>query len=155
MSIQTVQTVLASSRHLLFLDAIGALVTCLITGWLFASDWVPTGLPSEILWVLAAIAGVLFLTSLTSFLFAAKPSNILRYTAIANAAYGVATLAICAMKMKMLTRWGITYFPLEAALLMLLASWEWRVSRMSNVASSEMGRHSEAIAHSSHIEKKD
>lgn len=126
-----------SSRRLLFLDAIGALVTCLITGGLFASNWVPTGLPSELLGVLAAIAGVLFLTSLTSFLFAAKPSNILRYIALANAAYCVATLAICALKIKTLTRWGITYFSLEAALLLLLASWEWRVSRMSNAASSD------------------
>lgn len=145
MRIQPVQTVLASSRHLLFLDATGALVTCLITGCLFASDWVPTGLPAGILRFLAAIAGVLFLTSLTSFLFAAKPANILRYIAIANAAYCVATLAICAMKMKLLTRWGITYFSLEAALLILLASWEWKVSRMSNAASSEIGRQSEAI----------
>lgn len=122
----------ASSRHLLLLDAIGALVTCMITGGLFASGYVQTGLSVEMLRLLAALAGLLFLTSLTSFLFAAKPSNMLRYVALANVAYCVTTLALCALQIKTLTRWGIIYFPLEAVLVILLAAWEWRVAKDGN-----------------------
>lgn len=129
MRILFAQAAKVSPRNLLCLDAVGALVTCLLIGVVLASNRVATGLPTEILWLLAALAGILFVTSLTSSLFAARPAKMLKYIAIANLSYCVLTLTICVIKLRQLTIWGLIYFSLEAAVIILLASWEWRVAK--------------------------
>lgn len=123
--------VLYAPRHLLLVDAIGALMTFCVTAFLLAPGWIPTGLPANALITLAFAAAVLFAFSWLGHLFANSPGAHLRGIAVLNAMYCMATIGLCIAHFSKLTIWGCLYFPAEVMLVLVLAWWEWSVSLKS------------------------
>jgi predicted neutral ceramidase superfamily lipid hydrolase len=115
-------------RRLLLLDAMGALVTFVMTEFLLASGLVPTGLPAATLHVLAYVAAGLFCVALAAHRFAPDPRRALGVMAIANLVYCSVTVMACVLHSTSLTLWGLIYFPAELVLVALLVFREWELS---------------------------
>jgi cytochrome c oxidase subunit IV len=121
---------LNSPRHLLLLDALGAFATSATTFFL-AFEVVSTGLPSSFLFVLASIAAMFFLFSLSGYLSNTRLPQRLQLIAAANLIYCLATIVLCLIYWKSLTLVGSIYFPLEVVVV-AIAVWEWNVARSGN-----------------------
>jgi hypothetical protein len=119
---------LSNPRRLLFIDAVGAMVTASITALVLAAERVPTGLPPNLLYVLAGVAALFAAISMSGVLFSPRPQHFLRLIAIANLSYCGATVIICAIHFGSLTIWGGIYFPIEVVIVVALATWEWKVA---------------------------
>lgn len=123
-----VREILESPKRLLFVDVFGALVTFIVTAFLFATERIPTGLPVNILCLMACAVGGFFLTGLIGLLFVTDPRNLLRWMATLNLTYCLATSVLCVVFSSALTKWGLAYFPAEIVVVAILAFWELRVS---------------------------
>ena len=113
---------------LLRIDAAGALVTCLMTGAVFATDRGPTGLPVAILVGMAVAAAVLCLLGLTGLTRPARQNGTLRLLAVLNALFCIVSALIWMRWWGQLTMWGVLYFPLEVMVVLALAVIEWRAT---------------------------
>jgi hypothetical protein len=103
------------SRQLFLLDGMGALLTASLLVGLLGNFEGFFGVPRQQLYVLAAIAGIFALYSLTCYLV--SPANwrlFLKMIAYANLAYCVFTLVIVFFFSENVTAWGMAYFVGEA-----------------------------------------
>lgn len=117
-------------RQLFLIDGIGAIVTALLLSQVLAR-WQPLfGMPREILYVLAAIAGGFAVYSLLCHLrLTDRWKPYLRAIAIANTLYCLVTLGLVVYLRASLTWLGIAYFIGEIAVVMTLVSVEMRTAK--------------------------
>ena len=115
------------SRQLFLLDGIGALLTASLLVGLLGNFEGFFGVPTQQLYVLAAIAGIFALYSLTCYVV--SPANwrlFLKMIAFANIAYCGFTLVIVFFFSENVTAWGMAYFVGEAMIVGGLVFWELR-----------------------------
>jgi hypothetical protein len=116
-------------RQLFLLDALGALLSAAMLAGIVARWETVFGLPSRVPYTLATVAVCFAAYSFACWLRVRdgwRPW--LKGIALANAAYGVVTLAILARHWPQLTRVGVAYFVLELAILVALIRWELRTA---------------------------
>ena len=122
------KSLLQDPQSLLLVDALGALVTFLMTAFVLAPRWIPTGIPQSALVILAIAAGMLFLTSGTGRALSTEPRFFLFIVAVLNTAYYMATFGLCIVYYSSLTVWGWIYFPVEILVVLWLAAIELRAA---------------------------
>lgn len=110
-------------------DIAGALVTSAITGALFATDVLPTGMPVSVLLALSAAAAGLGAFGSFRLATAGDPASTLRALAGLNTAYCAAAGASWWLHFDRLTTWGRLYFPAEIVVVLALALVELRASQ--------------------------
>jgi hypothetical protein len=126
-----VQKLVREPWNILLLDLFGALVTSLATALLLASERVPTGVPSWILYAMAAIALGFACFDAVGLFLVSDPRIPLAVIAILNLIYCVASILICCVHASELTLIGTIYFSFEVVVVAALACWEWNVFRGS------------------------
>lgn len=112
-------------RTVILLDAAGAGVSILLLGLILPAFETVFGMPNRILYLLACLAGVLFLFSIVGFLFAAgrwKPFLVI--VAVGNNLYCILTVAAIIWFRGNLTNIGMIYFLAEIAIILSIASLE-------------------------------
>ena len=115
-------------KSLLWIDAIGALVTSLTTGLVLATGIIPTGLPAWILFFLSGAALGLAGSDALGLWGIVDCRVALRMVACFNLLYCLAVMIICFAYDHTITPWGVIYFSIESVIVVSLALWEWRVS---------------------------
>ncbi len=114
-------------RTLFLIDGLGAMLTASLLVGLLGNFEGFFGVPRQQLYVLAAIAGIFALYSLTCYVV--SPANwklFLKMIAFANLAYCVFTLVIVFFFSENATAWGMAYFVGEAMVVGGLVFWELR-----------------------------
>jgi hypothetical protein len=120
-----------SVKKLLLVDGIGAILTCLLLSQLLARMEPLFGMPPDVLYILAGIAGIFAIYSLGGWLFLKNNGRTyLRIIAIANSLYCLTTLILVIYFFPVLTWLGIAYFLGEIALVLFLVRWELLVSQV-------------------------
>ncbi|MEL7160465.1 MAG: hypothetical protein AAFN92_06890, partial [Bacteroidota bacterium] len=111
----------------------GAAVTALSLSLLLPALRPWFSLSEQLLYPLAAIAGLFCLYSFSRYFY--FPNNwrpYLRAIAVANLTYCAVTLFILVTRWDLLTGWDLAYFAGEIVLVVALALWEWRVALRKN-----------------------
>lgn len=121
------------AHNLLRLDAAGAFLTCVITGAVFATGLLPTGIPAMVLAGLALGALGLCVFGLTGLARPGRAVGTLRRLALLNATFCGVSAVVWGWHFAQLTVWGLLYFPLEIAVVLALSCVEWRVSGRATV----------------------
>ncbi len=116
-------------RHLLILDFVGAIATFLVTMFVLASEWLPTGLPSWLLRSMALVAASFACLDFVMYFFKDKVHLALATIAILNVAYCIASICICFLHYSSVTLLGWIYFAIEVPVVLGIAYWEWSVSK--------------------------
>lgn len=115
-------------RQLFRLDALGALLTALLLGVVLPAFQPLFGMPVNVLHVLAGIAVVFFLYSLSChFRAGEKWRPLLRAIALANLAYCFLTMGLVVYWWEQLTVLGVLYFVGEAGIVLGLAGVELKM----------------------------
>lgn len=117
-------------RRLFLLDAIGAVFSAVLLGVVLAQWHSMVGIPPAVLYVLAVMAALFSIYSFTCFLLNAS-ALFLRIIAIVNILYCCLTLGLILFQHQTITALGVAYFLGEIAIVLWLASWEWRLARQS------------------------
>ncbi|WP_436516934.1 hypothetical protein [Ekhidna sp. To15] len=116
-----------SQKHLFLIDGMGALVSAFFLGFILIRFQSLVGMPVEVLYPLAALALIFAIYSLSCYLLA--PTNLhpfLKFIAIVNSFYCLATLGLVIWHYQLLTFLGFCYFFLEIVIIALLVSLELR-----------------------------
>ncbi len=114
---------------MLLLDGLGALLTLLFLIGILVPFEAYFGMPKNVLYSLAIVAGLFAIYSLGSYFFLKKNwSPFLRGIAVANLLYCVATLGLVVYHFEKLTVLGVGYFLLEMVIIVVLVVVELRVS---------------------------
>lgn len=117
----------STPRNLLLIDGIGALVSALFLGGILVKWNLLIGMPIDVLYILAAIAGIFAVYSLSCHFFVkAHWAFYLRMIMIANSLYCVLTLLLVGYYFQELTALGVGYFGLEMLIIVGLVGIEWR-----------------------------
>ena len=118
----------SNPKNLLLLDGIGAAVTSLVTG-LILTTLVETGLPTQGLYALAAIAALFACFDLYAY-FAAKDAWWpLATIGVLNLIYCVIAVILCIVFASSVTMIAKVYFATEMMIVVPLALWEIAVAR--------------------------
>jgi hypothetical protein len=121
-------------QRIFLLDGIGAFLTAAMLMGVLAPFEAVFGMPREVLFVLAAIAGVFAMYSLSCYRFAGQHWRpLLKVISIANLLYCCLTLALVVLLYSQLTLWGVGYFLLEIAVVLGVVVLEWRVLQAGSV----------------------
>ncbi|MCZ8062508.1 hypothetical protein [Silanimonas sp.] len=115
-------------RRLLAIDAAGAALTAAITLGLLASGVVQSGVPSVVWWVLGGVAVGMAAVGALALWRQSPPVPRLRKLAFANLAYALASLIAVWAFRDTVTFIAAAYVMVEALVLVILASVEWRES---------------------------
>ncbi|GAB3727714.1 hypothetical protein GCM10028794_00550 [Silanimonas algicola] len=115
-------------RRLLMMDAAGAALTAAITLGFLASAVVQSGVPSIAWWILGGVATGLAVLGAAALWRQWPPAPQLRRLAAANLAYALASLLLVATFHDTVTIVAVAYVMVEALVLVILASVEWRES---------------------------
>lgn len=115
-------------RRLLAIDAAGAALTAAITLGFLASGVVQSGVPSIAWWVLGGVAMGLAVLGAMALWRRWPPAPQLRRLAAANLAYALASLLLVGTFRDTVTIIAVAYVVVEAWVLVILASVEWRES---------------------------
>jgi hypothetical protein len=117
-------------KRLFLIDGIGAVVTASLLAFLLVPYESTFGMPSRVLYVLAAIAAGFAVYSFACYL--KQPSNwppFLRIIAIANLSYCVLTLILLFVYRSQITIIGVAYFAGEILIVSALALYELITAR--------------------------
>lgn len=114
---------------LFLIDAIGAVVSTVMLGVVLVQLQEYIGMPENVLYALAAIAGVFAIYSLTCYreLIPVRALH-LRMIAVGNLSYAALSAVLVAWFLPQLTLLGMLYFVGEIIIIAALAMWEWRVA---------------------------
>lgn len=132
-----------NARQLLLLDSIGAVFTFGMTALVLAPGWIPTGVPSPLLNIMAAAAAVCFIIGYQALIRGADPGFYLAVLSALNRGYAVGAITVCLIHRETLTIFGGLYFVIEALVLCALAIWEKREARVAS-STGVGGNHNEA-----------
>jgi hypothetical protein len=121
---------LLTARNLLLLDMFGASVTAIFTLVLLATEIVPTGLPTRILFGLSAAAAGFALIDAFAFRHCKNLSLPLAVIGFLNLMYCGSVGILTWWFSPQMTYLGITYFALESAIVVPLALLELNVASM-------------------------
>jgi hypothetical protein len=112
-------------RTVFLIDAVGALISVLLLGVILPAFETIVGMPYRVLYLLAGLAGVLFLLSTICFVFAGRKWKLfLVLVALGNIFYCFLTGAAIVWFQSDLTNIGLVYFIAEIAVILSLASLE-------------------------------
>jgi hypothetical protein len=128
MSIKLFQQI-SNPKQLFLIDSQGALLSAFLLGVVLVHFEPLFGMPVNILYILALIAGIFFLYSFSCFL--RQPEQwqpFLRGIAIANLSYCGLTLGLVLYLHQSLTTLGILYFVFEIIIVTMLALKELKTS---------------------------
>lgn len=118
-------------QKLFLTDSLGALLSAMMLGLVLPRLEGVVGMPKQVLYWLASIAGIFFIHSLLCFL--RKPVNWrprLRIIALANLSYCCLTIGLILYWFPMLTVLGLAYFALEIMVVILLSLMELKAARL-------------------------
>lgn len=116
-------------KKLFLIDGLGALVTALLLSQVLARFESVFGMPREILWVLAGIAGCFAVYSFLCHLFIEENGQpYLKGIAVANTVYCITTLGLVIYLNESLTYLGIAYFIGEIFIILILVRLEFNVA---------------------------
>ncbi len=116
-----------SIKLLFLIDGIGAIVTALLLSQVLARFESTFGMPKDILYILAAIAGCFAVYSLSChFGLKRNRAPYLKAIAVANTLYCMTTLVLVIYCYPSLTWLGVAYFIGEIVIVMTLVRIEWR-----------------------------
>ncbi len=111
-----------SPRRLFLTDCLGALLTTFLLGIVLARFESVFGMPRQLLYPLAMIAGAFSIYSFVCFLrFAGNWRPYLRLIAFANLTYCCLTIGLVFCCWEKLSVWGISYFFIEVAVVGFLS----------------------------------
>lgn len=113
-------------RQVFRADAFGALLSTVLLGFVLPRFESYLGMPTDKLYLLASIAAVLFIYSLS--IYWMKPRkwlSYLRIIALANASYCIFTLTLLYQLREQLPPLAFAYFIAEALLIFSIAFTEW------------------------------
>ncbi|WP_370086409.1 hypothetical protein [Ekhidna sp.] len=114
-------------RRLFLIDAIGAALSAILLGFVLVSYQELIGMPVYILRILAGIAVLFFIYSISCYLINAVDLKVrLRTIAIANFLYCIATLILMVVYFDELTLLGVSYFLLEIVIITGLGRLEFK-----------------------------
>ena len=112
-------------RTVFLIDAVGAFLSILLLAIILPAFESVFGMPYRVLYLLACLAGILFLFSTACFLFAARRwKPFLVIVAVGNIFYCFLTGAAIIWFRSALTNIGLIYFIAEIAVILTLASLE-------------------------------
>ena len=116
-------------RQVLILDLMGAIVTSLATIFLLASERLPTGLPTWLLYLMALVAIGFVCFDAAAFALFYNLAIALATIAYLNLSYCVTVVFILCVYRRDVTELGFFCFCIEIAIVLPLAAWEWKISR--------------------------
>jgi hypothetical protein len=113
--------------QLFLLDAVGALCSSLLLGFVLVYFQEYIGMPLATLYLLAGLAFLFFIYSLSCFIWKRDNWPIwMRIIAVVNSLYCLLTLLLCLMHAANLSIWGWGYFVGEMIIVLALAALEWK-----------------------------
>ena len=116
-------------KKLFLIDGLGALVTAFLLSQVLARFESVFGMPREILWVLAGMAGCFAVYSFLCHLFIEENGKpYLKGIAVANTVYCITTLGLVIYLNESLTYLGLAYFIGEIIILLILVRLEFSVA---------------------------
>lgn len=118
-----------STRRLLLLDGIGAIISAISLGVIIPAFDSYFNVQLDVLYILAGIAVVFSIYSLSSYLLSkANWHKFLRIIAVANLSYCVLTGSLIYRFSESVSALAIVYFSVEIMLVVSLAIWELKVA---------------------------
>ena len=132
--VRTLHEFVQKPRRLLLLDFMGAIATSLATmfllaSFLLASERLPTGLPTWLLYLMALVAAGLACFDIAAITLSLDVAIALGIIAVLNLSYCIAVLIVLWVYRRDVTELGFVYFCIEIAIVLPLAAWEWTISR--------------------------
>lgn len=123
---------LAKMKRLFLIDGLGAIASSIFLGFIFVKYQDNIGMPKNVLYPLALVAG-LFATYSLSNLANYKPNNIsLKVIGMLNLLYSFVTCALVILHFERLTFLGLAYFIGEILILWILVFYELRDKTYKN-----------------------
>ena len=123
--------ILLIPRNLLKLDIVGAFATCIVTGGIFATDFIQTGMPLFVLWSMSFASAIFCIIGIAGYF---KPQSLfrtLRVLAVLNIVFCACAGVAWLMNYHQLTLFGTIYFPIEIAILIAIALFEFSVANIA------------------------
>lgn len=122
------------AKKLFLIDGIGALLSVFFLALVLPKFELYFGMPKNTLFILACIAALFAINSLTIFLLTTKNLQLyLKAIAIANIAYCIYSLVVVVDNYTTITKLGIIYFTVEIVVILLLALVEIKVATIKQV----------------------
>ncbi len=123
------QKLIPDAKRLFLIDGLGAVLSAFSLGFVLVQLEAYIGMPRDVLYGLAAVAGVFAMYSLSChFRFPTHWQPYLRGISIANLLYCMVTLGLVIYYFPRLTVWGVLYFVFEMLIVLTLVRIEWRRS---------------------------
>jgi len=127
--VRALQAFIQKPRSVLLLDLFGAIATSLATSFLLASERLPTGLPTWLLYSMALVAAGFACFDAAAITLSFDVSIALARIAVLNLSYCIAVLIALWVYRQDVTELGFVYFCIEICIVLPLAAWEWTISR--------------------------
>ena len=123
----------SNPKHIFLLDCLGALLSAFLLGVALPSFQPIFGMPSKVLYGLAALAGLFAIYSFWNYRwFKENWRPYLRGIAIVNLLYCGLTAALVIYFRQELTRWGLLYFLQEMVVIIALVMLEFKTITRKN-----------------------
>lgn len=120
-------------KHLFLFDSLGALLSAILLGVILPSLQPFFGMPYNVLYGLAALAGLFAVYSFWNYRwFKENWRPYLRGIAIVNLLYCGLTAALVIYFRQELTKWGFLYFLLEMVVIFVLVMFEFKTISRKN-----------------------
>jgi predicted membrane-bound spermidine synthase len=124
-----INTFKQNPQKLFLADGLGAVLTALLLAFVLAPFENIFGMPSNIIYILAAVACVLIIYSFSCYFIKPKnPKPYIQIVALANFLYCITTIILSLNYYNHLTIWGSLYFGGELLVLALIIYIEIQVS---------------------------
>ena len=115
-------------RQLFLIDGVGALVSAIMWGAVFAQFETITGFPTNTCYFLSVFPLLFIVFDFASYQWAKNLSMNLRIIAMLNLGYALLSMIMLFMHVETITFFGYAYLFLELAIVLLLAGIECKVS---------------------------
>lgn len=119
-----------TANKLFLIDSLGAVLSAFLLGVILVKyeDWI--GMPADNLYLLATIAVIFAIYSFICYLiFKENGKPFLMAIVIANFLYCCITICLMIYHWEHLTLWGIIYFLLEVAIILILVKFEFAAAQ--------------------------
>lgn len=124
-----IDKIISNPKLIFLIDGFGAILSVFLLGVVLVRLENFIGMPSQTLYILAAIAGVFSIYSFfCSFRITNKWRTFLKVIAFANLSYCLLTFSLLFYHQSELTTLGIVYFLIEIMVIVGLALFEWKIA---------------------------